>query len=83
MDIFVVSDEAYQQGVRAGARAKDGALPVADTELVPEWEALQNEILDRFVDRVAFPPDSDFKTTIRIFSEDGFAQVQTGWEVLN
>ena len=81
IDIFVVSDELFAQGLRAGGRGRDGALRVQDTRRVPAWEALQNEVASRFVDRNAFP--GGLETSIRIFSDAGFAQVQTGWEVLN
>jgi hypothetical protein len=73
-DFFVVSDELYQQGLAAGARASNGALRVSATMVhfpkLHDVEVALSQALGR-------------KTTLRIFSKDGFDAVRAGTEILS
>lgn len=73
IDAFIVSDELYQQGIAAGARGRNGALRVGATQRhFPKLAEVEQQL----------SASLGTKTTVRIFSREGWDRVRTGWEVL-
>ena len=71
IDFFVVSDALYKQGLDKGFDAVAGSLKMSQTRRFDAMAAVENLLTDRL----------GHKSTIRIFSEEGFAAVQTGVEI--
>jgi len=72
-DFFIVSDKLYQQGLSAGARSSGGALRVSATmKNFPELHAVEK----------ALTAELGLKTTVRIYSTEGFSAIKTGAEIL-
>lgn len=73
IDFFIVSDDLYAQGVAAGARARAGALSVGATaRYFPKLAQAERSLTSQL----------GYKSTVRIFSREGFAKVSNGFEVL-
>jgi RHS repeat-associated protein len=73
-DFFIVSDKLFLQAVEAGAKPANGALRVSATmRYFPEINAAEGAITEML----------GAKSTVRIFSTEGFKAVQTGAEILS
>ncbi len=72
IDFFIVSDQLYEQGARAGAVSRNGALSIGDTKrLFPQLHSVEKSLsasLGRDV-------------TIRIFSQDGYNAIKSATDI--
>ena len=72
IDFFIVSQELYDRAIALGARAANGALRVSATQrYFPRLAAAEKQLSEWL----------GIKTTVRIFSPEGFPKFANGFEV--